>query len=178
MLGVTPHPPLSKIWDKRLPLYRGTPSYFPCYSYGCSHHQCLFCFWIRPRSPPLCFLHFPPSWRRSPSFRYSKKGHSWISCIPDYFGYPPPLSQTTTCSFWQPVYPKFLPCFRSPATPTSFPFLLPPRRSSPDAGAISRCEVAQHFSQGLWIKWPNIISLNPCHFVQLLAPMSPLGPSN
>lgn len=39
-------------------------------------------------------------------------------------------------------------------------------------------DVAQHFSQGLWIRWPHVLSLNPSCFVQLLAPMSALGPLN
>lgn len=79
MLGATTHTRISKIWDKRFSLNRGTPTYFPCDSYGCSHHQYLFSFQITLRSSSLLSLatssagyrgSIEISWKKTP-FRFA-----------------------------------------------------------------------------------------------------------
>lgn len=101
-----------------------------------------FIFWIMLRSPPLCFFHFP-------TFLWENLLHPgtaksiWFSCTPDYFSFFPSLSQTTTCSFWESLHPKFLLCFGSSGPPPFPHFFFHSDKALGMQGLC--CEAPQHF---------------------------------
>lgn len=180
---------------KRFSLCRGTPPYFPWHSYGCSHHQCLFPFRVTLRFPPLCSL-----WQwalQANEAPWTSAGRKHLSgFLPHHFlgrslslNWSEKGARLNILVIFHHSPKSSLALFRGLFIPTSSQvsdhqqLLLSHCSFHPDATLRMQelsllHEVAQHFSQGLWIRWPHVLSVNPGHFVKLLAPMSALGPLN
>lgn len=122
--GDTTHTHISKIWDLSLPLSRETP-FTTSHSYGCSHHQSLFCFWLMLISPLSAFPTSPPHGNLS-LIQEQQKRARWIFFLSPWIILV--ISHHSPKPSPAPFGNQFIPnpkCFGSPATPASLPFLFP-----------------------------------------------------